>query len=335
MKKTLFTSALLLAAAALPLSAQQLHTLDLTKASTTLEFDSETGAWTDNFTDAATTINSQVFSFVHGAINEMGCWWGFTASNSNHPTRRTDTFTYQYDNMAGGGLELDADGAVKLDENGNPVVNAAVPYLVAYYGPYFSKRPVDMTFADGKCYEPVGVYVNNTNYPYYVIEEGDGFCRPFHNGDKYQLHIIGVHPDGSETSVDVTLASYTNGDLTITRSWKYVDLTSLGIVNEIYFKMSTTDVGDWGDNTPEYFALDKLSVRDASQGSVSAPMTEGCISYNRASATVNIEGEQFAALFDAAGMIIMTTETGSMNLTSLPAGIYVVKAGNETLKIAR
>lgn len=311
------------------------HTLDLTKSTTPLSFDENTGAWTENFNDAATVIDSQIFSFVHGAIADMGCWWGFTASNSADNSLRADTYTYQFSNMAAGGIEIGDDGMVKLNENGSPVVSAAAPYLVAYYGSYFAKRPVDLTFKDGKSYCPVGVYVNQTSYPYYVIEQGDGFCRAFADGDKYTLTIHGVAADNTEKSIEVNLATFENGDLTITRGWKYVDLTSLGAVNEIYFTMSTTDVGDWGDNTPEYFAMAALTVKDDDSSVATVPAAIPGFRYCREESKVYFDAEQFATLCDAAGGLLLTSDSGVMDLASLPAGIYVVRSGNASLKIAR
>lgn len=314
----------------------EIITLDLTKSTTPLEFDAANGSWTGTYDDDAESIDSQVFSFVHCSMSEMNTWWGFTASNHADNARPENTLTQQWSNMAKGGIVLNEDGTVKTDGYGAPVVSADVPYLVAYYSPFMSKRPVDMSFAEGKAYKAVGVYVNLNSYPYYSIEYGDSFSRAFTNGDKFTLTIHGVASDESEKTVDVTLAEYSNGDLTINRGWKYVDLSELGVVNEIYFTMDSTDSGDWGMNTPGYFCLDKLMVSPAEESAVmSVDADVNGIGYDKSTHTVSLSNAGFAIVYDMAGNKVMTAEGGEFSVAGLSAGVYVVKSGNASLKIVK
>ncbi len=334
MKKVIITLAAALIAAT---SARaEVITLDLTKATTALEFETSNGSWKDTFNDDAETIDSQCFSFVHSSMSAYKTWWGFTASNSADNGRKDDTLTYQYSNMAKGGIVLDEDNTVKTDEYGAPVTSPDVPYIVAYYSAYMAARPVDMTFTDGKSYKAVGVYVNLNSYAYYSVECGDSFARAFTNGDKLTLTIHGVNPDGSEKTVDVALAEYANGCLTITRGWRYVDLSSLGIVNELYFTMTSTDSGAYGMNTPGYFCLDKLMVETVDESSVSSLTADSnAIAYDRESHTVTLSGSDFAVVYDTTGNKVMTSESASFSISHLDAGVYIVKAGNSTIKIAK
>ncbi len=136
--------------------------------------------------------------------------------------------------------------------------------------------------------------------------------------------------------MEVVLGSYENGDLTATRGWKYVDLTSLGTVNELYFTMSSTDVGSWGDNTPEYFCLDKLMVKESDNSGIQSVRADSTtINYDRASHTVYISGAEFAMVCDITGTMLMSGETTSFDLSQLPAGVYIVKAGNNSIKITK
>lgn len=334
MKKVIITLAAALIAAT---SARaEVITLDLTKATTALEFDATNGSWNGTFDDEAESIDSQCFSFVHSSMGAYKTWWGFTASNSADNGRKDDTLTFQYSNMAKGGIVLNEDNTVKTDEYGAPVTSPDVPYIVAYYSAYMAARPVDMTFTDGKSYKAVGVYVNLNSYAYYSVECGDSFARAFTNGDKLTLTIHGVNPDGSEKTVDVALAEYANGCLTITRGWRYVDLSSLGIVNELYFTMTSTDSGAYGMNTPGYFCLDKLMVEPAEGASVSSVMSDGnTISYDRESHTVTLTGSDFAVVYDATGNKVMSSDSAEFSISHLDAGVYIVKAGNSTVKIAK
>lgn len=311
--------------------------LDLTKSSTPLEFNASNGSWTGTYDDDATSIDSQVFSFVHGSMGSWNTWWGFTASNHTDNTRPENTLAQQWSNMGMGGIVLSESGLVELDNFGAPVTSSAVPYLVAFYSPWMSARPVDMVFNDSKTYDAVGVYLNLNSYPYYSMEYGDGFARAFTNGDRYTVTIHGVSADDSEKTIDVDLASYNNGDLTINRGWKYVDLSELGTINELYFTISSTDTGDYGMNTPAYFCLDKLTVRPSSESSLSTAESDkaNIISYDRHRHTVSIADDGFALIYDAAGRTVMTADGGPIDISNLSPGVYVVKSGNYSLKIIR
>ena len=312
-------------------------TLDLTKATTKLTFDSTNGMWEGTYDDDETEIESQVFSFVHNSMSDWNTWWGFTASNSTDNTRQTNTMTYQFSNMAKGGIVLNEDGTVKTDSYGAPVTSADVPYLVGFAMTGFSKHPADMTFNTDKDYEVVGAYFNLTSYPYYSIEYGDSFSRAFTNGDKFTLIVHGISPEDEEKTVEVDLASYTNGNLTINRGWSYADLSELGVVNQIWFSMTSTDSGAYGMNTPAYFAMDKLMVREAPTNAASSVLAPKCkITYNRARHTVHLSGESFAMVYDQAGRCVMTSnDTESFSIEHLAAGVYIVKSGDAKIKIAR
>lgn len=334
-KSTIFFATLIAAAAAY--AEDEKIILDLTKSTTPLEFNGSNGAWTGTYDDDSESIDSQVFSFVHTSMSDWNTWWGFTASNHADNSRPENTLAQQWSNMAKGGIILNENGEVKLDDFGAPEISAEVPYLVAFYSPFMAARPVDMSFVDGKSYEAVSVYVNLNSYAYYSMEYGDSFARAFTNGDRYTLTIHGVAPDETEKSVEVDLASYTNGDLTINRGWKYVDLSPLGQVNELYFTLTSTDSGSYGMNTPAYFCLDKLCVKPAGESSLPYILRDKNvgISYDRSSHIISLEGSDFAIVYDVTGNHILTINGDQGNVSSLPAGVYLVKSGNSSLKFVK
>lgn len=336
MRIQVLSLALLFGAASL-IADDKIITLDLTKATDApLQFNAETGAWTGTYDEDAEVIESQAFIFMHSAMTDYNTWWGFTASNSADNSRRTDYLTYQFSNMAKGGIMLDENGEIKKDEWGAPVVSADVPYIVAYYNAYMSKRPCDVIFNDGLAHELVGVYVNLNSYPYYSIEDGDSYCRPFHNGDNFTLTVHGIAEDETEKTLDVSLASFENGDITINRGWKYVDLSPLGKVTELYFTMDSTDKASWGMNTPGYFCLDKLMVRPADDVAVNELSASGAaISYDRASRKLNFSEETFAVVYDVAGNKEIASEGSSIDVSGLDRGLYVVKTGSSSFRFIR
>ena len=337
MRKVFLSIAAAIAAAGCAYAANQSTImLDLSKSTTELTFNADNGSWTGTYDDDAESIDSQCFSFLHSAIAEWKTWWGFTASDSADDTQPANTLDHQWSNMAEGGILLNEDGTVKLDEYGAPLTSADMPYLVGFYSPYMSERPVDMVFNDGRLYDPQSVYINLNSYTFYSVLLGDGYARAFTDNDRLTLTIHGVATDETEKTVEVSLASCSNGDLTTARGWKFVDLTPLGTVNELYFTITTTDTGAYGANTPQYFCLDKLCVTPAAATEAAViAADQASISYDRASKRVTLTGADFAAVYDSMGTKVFQSDDKSFSLAALPAGVYVVKAGNSSIKIAR
>ena len=112
-----------------------------------------------------------------------------------------------------------------------------------------------------------GMYVTNTTYAYLAVVEGQdgaGFVKgPLADGDWFKLDIVGRDGAGNETGrVEFYLADYRGGQSTASSDWTWVDLTPLGQrVTTLEFDMSSTDNGEFGMNTPAYFAIDDLTIR--------------------------------------------------------------------------
>ena len=112
-----------------------------------------------------------------------------------------------------------------------------------------------------------GLYVTNNNYAYYSMLYGDFYAKKFggdsgDDPDWFLLTIIGKDADGAVVnSVDFYLADYRAADNDqdyIIDTWKYVDLTELGVVKSLEFSLISSDIGSYGMNTPAYFALDTI-----------------------------------------------------------------------------
>ena len=99
---------------------------------------------------------------------------------------------------------------------------------------------------------------------------GDDFAKQFGGAtgddpDWFLLSVTGYVGDTAAGSVDFYLADYRfgdNGQDYVVDTWEWVDLTGLGEVDGLGFALSSSDTGEFGMNTPGYFALDHLVVSE-------------------------------------------------------------------------
>ncbi len=183
-------------------------------------------------------------------------WDGFSYSNATDTT--TQGTAAQYNAITGAGQ------------------GGSVNYATAYIG--WASPPTVTLSSPGVV---GGLYVTNCSYPYYSMQDGDMFSKKFGGAtgddpDFFMLTITGKDADGAVTgAVDFYLADYRPADNSadyVVDTWQYVDLSSLGVVESLEFALSSSDVGDWGMNTPAYFAIDTLV------GDGAGPYTEAGIS---------------------------------------------------------
>ena len=179
-------------------------------------------------------------------------WDGWAYSNTTDIA--TAGYTNQYSAVTGGGFYSNNYGisCVPLD----------------FMGGTYEPIPTALTFTDTTDgYIAAGAYFTNTTYVYLSMKYGDIFAKKFggssgNDPDWFLLTITGKDASGGKTgTVEFYLADYRFEDNIkdyIVENWEYIDLSSLGVVKSLEFSLSSSDVGDWGMNTPAYFALDTI-----------------------------------------------------------------------------
>jgi len=184
-----------------------------------------------NWSDSGVTFRHEV---VFGGFG----WEGFTYSSVN------DTTTTGYGNqyaVYGDGMDYSDAGSYAVFYNSSP----ATVLL-----------PVETTVQ--------GFYANNTTYAALSMLDGDAFSRQFTtaSNDFFTLTIEGFNNAAvSQGTVDFSLADYTGATGMVVDDWTWVDLSGLGTnVSSLAFSFASSDVGAFGINTPQYFAMDNLTV---------------------------------------------------------------------------
>jgi hypothetical protein len=191
-------------------------------------------------------------SFENRFIPSFGSWSRWAYSNQTDNT--TQGFTNDVSAFAGGGADLVTGSTIIGNAYGIAFKGSDKPAIALPPG---LKRPVSAMFA-------------NTTFAALTMRNGDGFSKKFGGADGtdpdfFLLSILGENPDGTITgSVDFYLADYRADDSSadfIHEGWMEVDLTPLGNdVATMRFEFSSSDVGAFGINTPQYFAMDNLVV---------------------------------------------------------------------------
>lgn len=194
---------------------------------TQFEGDYHYGYETDNLT------------FEHFYNEEFGYWGGFAL------TRKFDT-----------------DAANGLFENQYAVYNASASEgdgaLIYYYDSY--NEPCDIVLKDATML--TSVRLNLTTYTYASITDEDinSYARTFADGDYLKVVFTAMSADEALDSVECYVVDYRDGERFVATNWDIYDLRSLGKgYDAVRVTIETTDVGEYGANTPLYIALDELN----------------------------------------------------------------------------
>jgi hypothetical protein len=246
---------------------------------------------------------------------------GFVYSN------KTDSFTSGFQNQFSTKAGTGFDGSLT--------------YLVAF-GAYNKLKLTPA--AQGKYV--YGFYVTNSTFAYNTMRDGDAFSKKFGgvNGtdsDWFKITIRGYY-NGVYTpdSVEVYLADFRSPQKSkdsILKHWKWVNLLPLGIVDSVDFTLSSSDVGQFGMNTPTYFCMDNLmiknfvSVNDAPGASVAKVYPNPAV--NQLFVETNDEKIRQINVMDMTGKLIATYEVKdrltSVNTSSYPVGSYILQLVGE------
>ena len=164
-------------------------------------------------------------------------WEGFTISKVSQDTANV------FGCVANGGL-----------------AGVGTPYVIGYYSSWITESlgySSNIILFDQEYY-PEYVYICQNSNTMEAITNGGVFnARAFTENDTLAL-IISALNSGMEETKSITYYLAIDGEKN--NGWIKVPLTALGQAAGLSFRMTTTDIGQFGENTPLYFALDGLTV---------------------------------------------------------------------------
>ncbi len=280
-----------------------------------VSLDPENAYW--NGSDLAGGFTSGHAYFYNSYNQSWGSWSGFAYSNVKNDT--TAGYTNQYAAITAGG------------------VNGSDGYGVAYAGAPVSVK-LDTTLA-GTVLK--GLFVTNSTYAALSMENGDAYAKKFGGADGadpdwFLLTIKGYDKGAFTDSVNFYLADFRSdnpADDYILKSWAWVDLQPLGSVDSLTFELHSSDVGQYGMNTPAYFCLDNLN--DVTNAVASLPAADKGFALalypNPVVNTLQINGvkDGQVRIYDMAGRTLFETTASTakvqVNVSGYAKGIYLVR----------
>ncbi|HEY1603234.1 MAG TPA: DUF4465 domain-containing protein [Pirellulales bacterium] len=211
------------------------------------------------------TFTSGGAQFGNTYDETFGSWSGFAYSDTTDTT--TPGYTNQYSAITGGGVPGSNNYAVAfgyLDQT----ANQAQPFDFNPADPAQLEQLPTITLPTG--YEIQNIDVTNSTYAALSMLNGDSFAKKFggptgNDPDYFKLSVYGTDSAGHAltNSVDFYLADYqfANKSLDyIVTTWQSVNLSALSDATHLYFNLSSSDAGDFGMNTPGFFALGSMQL---------------------------------------------------------------------------
>lgn len=184
--------------------------------------------------------NEQDFSLSHltSGNNFSGSFWeGFTFSRRNVSSK--------------GDFECLAKGGV---------AGEGTPFVVGYYSEYNVKDGVSncqVLFEDELYPSSVKICQNANTYD--ALIGNNTIARKFTAKDTLAL-VISAIDAGTSAPTGEPVIYYLAVDSIFNTAWVTVDLSAIGATHGLDFKMTSTDKGEWGINTPTYFCMDALTI---------------------------------------------------------------------------
>jgi hypothetical protein len=258
----------------------------------------------------------------------FGGYWGSGFAYSNMTDSVTSGFLNMYSSKAGSGY---------LSSNN---------YSVNYDDGYFLPGQINGTYN----FEMQEVYLSNNTFAFNSMRDGDDYAKKFGGVSGNDPDFFSVTFDGFlngqsvGTSVVFYLADFRFEDNTLdylVRDWTLVDLTALGTVDSVTFHFESSDIGDFGINTPLYFCMDDLKMNAVPNAMEDVEPNNFTIFPNPAFDFIQFKAPQNYIsqidLFTLTGQFIRSYSNANepIMISDLPIGMYLIKFRNSNTSYSR
>ncbi|MEI6852540.1 MAG: DUF4465 domain-containing protein [Bacteroidota bacterium] len=277
-----------------------------------------------NGSDGSGVFASGNASFVNKFVDWGGgftSWSGFSYSDMRDTT--TQVYTNEFSAMTALGY------------------NNSDKYAVCYVSSY---DPLPVVRLNGIAHgdSVSGFFITNSTYSYLTMKNGGGPAKKFGgvsgtDPDWFALSVYG-YKDGVRVSDSVLfyLADYrftNSSEDYIVKDWRWVDLTPLGRLDSLEFKMYSSDTGNFGINNPTYFCLDNLITNhNSSAGLQEHALPNYSVYPNPAEDVVIIQPFSKYTLVRVCDLqgkqLPLIAVNGRIDISSLTGGVYLLQIQN-------
>ncbi|MFW5706908.1 MAG: DUF4465 domain-containing protein [Bacteroidota bacterium] len=229
-----------------------------------------------NGSDESGGFSSGLSYFPNSYNTEWGVWSGWAYSNISDNT--TPGWINQYSAITGAAIDGTAE---------NPGI---------YAMNYLSFPASSLTYINSSAHQIKGMFITNATYTALAMMYGDDFSKKFggetgDDPDWLKLSVTGMKNGNETATIDYYLADYRFEDNTkdyIIQTWQWVELSTLGKVDSLLFTLSSSDVGEWGMNTPAYFAADHIYVTPDLAPVAANPVDDITVDINSEPLTIDV-----------------------------------------------
>ncbi|MDR2652378.1 MAG: DUF4465 domain-containing protein [Prevotellaceae bacterium] len=198
-----------------------------------------------NFWEAYSKAGIIFRSYMSTDPSLWGFWCGFEVSNNHDMTTAgytNEASVYHQNGHSGSKFAVCYDGGSMMGTG----------YEAEFYVSDNSNKIFDHFYA--------------TNSTYAALEMlNGGMGKKFTHADQdwFKLTVTGIDNTGAtKGTVEFYLADFrTANSAGVVTEWTKVDLKPLGAVQKLQFSLSSSDTGAYGMNTPAYFCIDDLAIR--------------------------------------------------------------------------
>ena len=287
-----------------------------------------------NGSDSSGSFKSGELIFPNHYNPDWGSWSHWAYSNMADDT--TAGFMNMYSAITAAGVDTPGSSGKNYG-----LCNVPIDFMSS------ETIPVAMKTVDSSSLSVAGLHITNSTYAALSMEYGDDFAKKFggesgNDPDWFLLSIWGYSNGISSDTIEFYLADYRFGDNDldyIVKSWEWIDLSAIGKIDSLMFNLQSSDVGDYGINTPSYFCIDNIIVeKDVSRVfDIKTELNAG-IYPNPATGKFRIGLENHKAasikIIDLQGKIVYADEyyvSDERIHVDLPAGIYVIHIEKEKI----
>ena len=112
-------------------------------------------------------------------------------------------------------------------------------------------------FSDGKARVVDHMWVTNTSVALWAMTYGSGFSADFDGDDYLIIEAIGYNGEVATGTLSFNLAEGSS----VVEDWQQWDLSELGPVTKVFFRMKEAQLSGGWYCTPLYVAIDDIAVR--------------------------------------------------------------------------